>query len=93
MTKKLSVAEVLELLEDDDFGLSDSDSDEEDDGNVYCYSGKPVVTTENIAATEEVYFSDGSGTEKEDSDCASGNGSEEAVSSEEMDLILSSKLC
>ena len=93
MTKKLSVAEVLELLEDDDFRLSDSDNEEEDDGNVYCYSGKPAVAAEDIAATEEVYFSDGSGTEMEDSDCASGNGSEEAVISEEMDVILSSKLC
>ena len=93
MANKFSVREVLDLLEDDDFGLSESESEEDEDGRVYCYSGEPSIVAEEIAATEEVSLSDGSDTEEIYSEYSYGNGSEGEVSSEDMDVFLSSKHC
>ena len=94
MANNFSVNEVLDLLEDDDFGLfSESESEEEEDGRVYCYSGEPSIVAEEIAATEEVCLSDGSDTEEIYSEYSYGNGSEEEVSTEDMDVVLSSKHC
>ena len=64
MANKFSVNEVLDLLEDNDVGLSERESEEEEDGRVYCYSGEPSIVAEEIAATEEVCLSDGSDTEE-----------------------------
>ena len=51
MANKFSVNDVLDLLEDEDFGLSESESEEEKDGRVYCYCGEPSIVAEEIAAT------------------------------------------
>ena len=42
MANKFSVDEVLDLLNDDDFGLSESESEDEDDVRVYCYMWRTV---------------------------------------------------
>ena len=55
MSKKFSAEQVLDLI---DFGLSDSESEEEGGDEVYCYSGKTVCKRGELSALERMVDSD-----------------------------------
>ena len=52
MATKYTTTEVLELLEDSDFGFSNSESDETGDardGGIYSYRVKPKITSAQLS--------------------------------------------
>ena len=50
IAERIDRARVLELLFDDDFDLSDCDSDEDDEDQVSSYIGDVVLDPEELAA-------------------------------------------
>ena len=56
MASRYTAGDVLGLL--DEFGLSDSESDEEGDGGVSAYRGKASVDLEEVAALGDAVTSE-----------------------------------
>ena len=57
MSKSFSREELLEWKDagfPGDFGLSDSESEEEGGQEVYCYSGQPVCDADQLSALERM---------------------------------------
>ena len=53
-TRKLTVDDVLETICDDEFGLSEGESSDEECGeDLYAYLGEPVVTRSGVAPSRE----------------------------------------
>ena len=55
---RLTLGEVLSGVFDDDFGLSDSESSEEEGENVYTYSGKHNLARGEVVALSKAVSSE-----------------------------------
>lgn len=81
MAKRLTVDEALEATLDDDFGLSDGESSDEEGEDTYGYLGEPVLHRTDIEELGEAVvdgpLSDHDGNDDDLSD--SGDGSELAL--------------
>ena len=61
MARKLGVDEVLQRLFDDDFGLSEDDSSDEDGEGIFAYAGQQHFDAAEVAALSSgVTFNPGS---------------------------------
>ena len=59
-TKRLTVDDVLETIFDDEFGLSDGESSDEECGeDLYAYLGESVVSRSDVDALTRAIVSDG----------------------------------
>ena len=48
MASRYTIDEALEAILDDDFGLSDGDSSDEEGEDIYCYVGEPVLRRADV---------------------------------------------
>ena len=53
MSSRLTLSEVLDLLDNDGFRLSDSESKEESGDDFYSYGGKPFSNVEELATLRQ----------------------------------------
>ena len=77
MAGKYDINEAIELLFDDEFGLSGSEISEEEGEDSYCYRGEAHLTKESVEDFGSKPVSSSSGFSLDDSDgnCERGTGS------------------
>ena len=74
-TRRLTVDEALDAVFDDDFGLSDGESSEEEGDDLYALLGEPVVRRSDIdALTRDLVDDDDGSTNDDDNDGDSDDG-------------------
>ena len=71
--KRYNVDEALEVILDDDFGLSDGDSSDEEEGEYYAYLGEPIVPPSDIEVLTHDVVS-GDDVDDDDGDDARSSG-------------------
>lgn len=48
MASRYTIEEALESILDDDFGLTDGESSDEDGDDIYSYAGQPVLSRADV---------------------------------------------
>ena len=61
MASHYTVAEVVDLVQNEDFGLFESESDEEGGEEIYPYQGQPVISPQELLRLGNTVESDSDG--------------------------------
>ena len=68
MARKYSASQAVDLLFDDEFGLSDGVGSEEEGEEVYCYLGEASLTKESVGSLGSAISGECSGSSRDHSE-------------------------